>query len=100
MTISAEEWAKLEQEMIVDRASHLMGANERKQLLQKHTPELYLKAQHRTVRAHQRRLNKRPVLSLEFEESENFYSLPASGRALEDLVLECIDAGIELDDYL
>jgi len=97
MTISEADWKKLEHEA-PPRNSSLMTAEERKNFLQIHAPELYLKAQHRSVRAHQRRLNRKPLLSLEFEESERFYD--SSDRALEDLVLECIDAGVSIDDYL
>lgn len=97
MTITPEEWDRLNNE---NRGSDsfLMGAAERQEFLMQHAPELYLKAQKRTIRAYQRRSNKQPVASLEFEESTNFYD--GSYRALEDLVLECVDAGIEVLLYL
>ncbi len=99
MALSDEEWAKLSDE-IKSAAPSLMSPDERKALLEAHAPELYLKAQKRSVRAFQCSLNKHPAYSLEYEESEDFYSRPPSGRALEDLVLECVAAGIKLEDYL
>lgn len=96
MSLSPEQWARLEDELR-DRGSSLMGAKERFKFFKEHsTEEEFLK--NWGARTYEGGLKKRRTINI--TEDENYRGWSGGIRALEDLVLECVDAGVNLDDYL
>lgn len=99
MALTSEEWAKIASKCDND-PSQLMTPQERYAFLIANVREEDI-ARIYDIRSTQGGRRKRKLLSevLEWDNTET-YERPPSGRALEDLVLECVDAGIELADYL
>lgn len=98
MTITPEQWTQLSK--CDNDLSHLMTARERNEFLRSHASEDDI-AKIYDIRSTAGGRRKRKLTSdaLTWDNLEH-YERPISGRALEDLVLECIDAGIDIDLYL